>query len=56
MKFLVTVQDKASQQPVEPMLLDTEHVCVSKWLHDNLDENNVIVFRLISEVEQISEP
>lgn len=56
MKFLVTVQDKTSQQPVEPMLLDTEHVSVSKWIHENLNEDNVVIIRLITEVEQVSEP
>lgn len=56
MKFLVTVQDKASQQPVEPMLLDTEHVCVCKWIRENLNEDNLIIVRLITEVEQDLEP
>lgn len=56
MKFLVTVQDKASQQPVEPMLLDTKYVCVSKWIHENLNEDNVIIIRSITEVEQVLEP
>lgn len=56
MKFLVTVQDKASQQPAEPMLLDTEYVSVSRWIHDNLDQNKVIIIRSVVEVEQVSEP
>lgn len=56
MKFLVTVQDKASQQPTEPMLLDTEHVSVSQWIHESLNEDNVIIIRSITEVEQVPEP
>lgn len=56
MKILVSVQDKQSQQPAEPMLLDTEHVSVSQWIYENLDENKVIVIRSIVEVEQDLEP
>lgn len=56
MKFLVTVQDKTSQQPAEPMLLDTERVSVSQWIHENLDEDKVIIVRSIVEVEQVLEP
>lgn len=56
MKILVTVQDKASQQPVEPMLLDTEYVGVAKWIYENLNEDNVIIVRSITEVEQDLEP
>lgn len=56
MKFLVTVQDKLSQQPAEPMLLDTERVSVSQWIYENLDADKVIVVRSIVEVEQDLEP
>lgn len=56
MKFLVTVQDKSAQQPAEPMLLDTERVSVSQWIHENLDEDKVIIVRSIVEVEQAPEP
>lgn len=56
MKFLVSVQDKQSQQPAEPMLLDTERVSVSRWISENLDEDKVIVIRSIVEVEQVLEP
>lgn len=56
MKFLVSVQDKQSQQPAEPMLLNTERVSVSRWISENLDEDKVIVIRSIVEVEQVLEP